>query len=72
MQTSCTPRFFDLGEHRKPELRALAAVAGPQPEDVAFTVAGHPDRDIHRPVGDLPVTDLDHDRVDEDDGVNPV
>ena len=50
---------LDLGEHRQPELRALAAVAGPQPEDVAFAGAGDPDRDVDRPVGDLAVADLD-------------
>ena len=33
-----------LGEHLQPELRALAAVAGPQPEDVPFPVHGDPDR----------------------------
>jgi hypothetical protein len=30
------------------------------------------DRRVERPVGDLPVADLDHDRVDEDRGVDLV
>ena len=54
-----------VGEHAHPELRALAAGAGPQPEDVLVAVQGDPDRGVDRPVGDLPVADLDHDRVDE-------
>ena len=34
---------LDLGQHLQPELGALAAVAGPQPEDVALTVDGDAD-----------------------------
>jgi hypothetical protein len=53
---------LDLGEHRQPELRTLAAVAGPQSEDVALTGAGDPDGHVDRPVGrHLPVADLDED-----------
>ena len=55
-----------VGEHAHPELRALTAGAGPQPEDVALAGQADPDRGVERPVGDLPVADLDHDRVDED------
>src|SRR3954453_12852488 len=54
-----------LGEHRQPELGALPTVARPQPQDVAFPGAGDPDRDVDRPVGDLTITDLDEDRIDE-------
>ena len=54
-----------VGQHRHPELRALTAGAGPQPEDVPLAVEGDPDRGVERPVRDLPVADLDHDRVDE-------
>ena len=43
---------------------------GPQPEDVAFAVQADTDRGVDGPVGDLPVADLDHDRVDEDRGVD--
>ena len=35
-------------------------------------VQGDPDRGVDRPVGDLPVADLDHDRVDEDRRVDLV
>ena len=35
---------LDLGEDLQPELGALAAVAGPQPEDVPLPVHGDPDR----------------------------
>lgn len=55
----------DLGEDLRPELGALAAVTGPQAQDVAFTL--HTDRDggVDPPVGDLAVADLHVDRVDE-------
>jgi hypothetical protein len=56
---------LDLGEHRQPELGAFATVAGPQPEDVALAGTGDSDRDVDGSVGDLPITDLDEDRIDE-------
>jgi len=56
---------LDLGEHVQPELRSVSAVAGPDPEDVAFAVHGDPDRHVERLVRDLAVADFDHDRVDE-------
>ena len=59
-----------VGEHGHPELRAFSALPGPQPEDVAFAVQADTDGGVDGPVGDLPVTDLDHDRVDEDRGVD--
>ena len=48
---------LQLGEHPEPVLRALPAVTNPQPQDVAFTGGSNPDRDVDRPVGDLPITD---------------
>ena len=60
----------EVGQHAHPELRALTAGAGPQPEDVLLPGQGDPDRGIDRPVRDLAVADLDHDRVDEDRGVD--
>ena len=55
-----------MAKDREPELRSFAAVAGPQPEEVALALDGDPDDHIDRPADDLPVADLDHDRVDED------
>jgi hypothetical protein len=63
---------LDLGQHREPELRALPAIAGPQPEDVALTAAGDSDRHVDRAVHDLPVADLDHDGVDEHHRIDPI
>ena len=68
----CDAAVLQLGQHLQPELRALAAVAGPQAEDVAFPVHGDPDDHIDRLVPDLPVADLDHDRVDEDHRIDRV
>ena len=41
-------------------------MTGPQPQNVPLAIDGDADGDVDRPVGDLAVTDLDHDRVDED------
>src|SRR5450759_3544694 len=57
---------LQLGQHRHPELRRLTVtVAGQHPQDVLVPVHVDPDRGVHRPVTDLPVADLDHNRVDE-------
>src|SRR5690606_23495480 len=71
MHTSATPRFLISVSTASQELRAFPAVAGPQPQDVAFTVDGHPDRDVDRSVGDLTVADLDVDGVDEHHRIHP-
>ena len=63
---------LQLGQHLQPELGAFAAVTGPQPEDVAFPAHGDPDDHIDRLVADLPVADLDHDRVDEDHRIHRI
>ncbi len=63
---------LDLGEDLQPVLGALAAGADPQPENVAFAIDGHTDRCVDRPVGDLAVADLDHDRVDEHDRIHTI
>ena len=55
-----------VGQHTHPELRALTAGAGPQPQHVLLPGQADPDRRIDGPIGDLAVTVLDHDRVDED------
>jgi hypothetical protein len=54
----------------QPVLGALAAVTGPQPEDVAGAIDGDRQRDVDRPVGDLAVADLHVDGVQEDDRVD--
>ena len=62
-----------VGQHAHPELRRLpAAVAGPQPEHVPVPAQVDPDRGVERLVADLPVADLDVDRVDEDRRVHPL
>ena len=42
-----------------------ANARSPHPQDVLVAIQVDPDRGAHRPVTDLVVTDLDHDRVDE-------
>src|SRR4029450_8208117 len=58
---------LQVGQHSHPELRRLPATAGagPQPEHVSVRVQVDPDGGVERPVADLPVADLDVDRVDE-------
>jgi hypothetical protein len=63
---------FDLGQHVQPIFGAFSALAYPQTEDVAFAIHRDRQHNIDRPVGDLPVADLDPDRVDEDDWVDRV
>ena len=63
---------LQLRQHLQPELRPLTTVAGPQPENVAFTVHGDPDDHVDRLVPDLPVTDFHHDRVDEQHRIDRV
>lgn len=75
MQTSAIPRFFssvstDSTDSQK--LGALAAVAGPQAEDVAFAVHSDADGCVDGSVGDLPVADLHHDGVEGDDRVDAI
>ena len=55
-----------------PVLGAFDAVACPQPENVAFAVDVHADSHIDRPVGDLTLTGLDVDGVDEHHRVHPL
>jgi hypothetical protein len=66
------PRFLISVSHLEPELRAfpVAVFPGPQAQDVPHAVARHGQGDADRPVGDLPVADLDVDRVDEHDRVD--
>jgi hypothetical protein len=44
----------DLGEHTEPELGAFAAVAGPEPEDVAFAIGGDRDGGVEGRLATLP------------------
>ena len=59
--TSRGPRPADVGEHAHPKLGAIPG-AGPQPKDVLLPVQGDTDGGVDRPVRDLPVPDLHHDR----------
>ena len=65
----CLSRQVDI-------LRPRVAPSPPEPAHSPrmsrSPVERHPDRGIKRPVGDLAVTDLDHDRVDEDRRVDLV
>lgn len=61
-----TPSQIADGDSHVDHAAVLTSVASPQPEDVAFTGHRHADHDVDRTVGDLPVTDLDVQGVDED------
>jgi len=63
---------LDLGQHGQPELGALAAVPGPQAQDVPLAVHGDADHHVDGPVGNLPVADLDHDGVHEQHRVDAI
>jgi hypothetical protein len=63
---------LDLGEDVQPVLGALAAVAGPQPQDFAPALSSDGQGDIDGPVGDRAVADLHVDGVDEDDRIDRV
>ena len=63
---------LQLGEDLQPEPGAFGAVAGPDPEDVAFSVHGHAHDDVERRVAHLPVADLHHDRIDEEHRIERV
>lgn len=57
---------LDLGEDVQPVLGALAAVAGPQPQDLPPALGGDRQGHVDRPVGDRAVTNLHVDGVNED------
>ena len=59
-----------VGQDTHPELRALTTSAGPEAQDVLLPGQSDTDRGIDRPVRDLTIADLDHDRVNEDRRVN--
>src|SRR6185437_5673066 len=61
-----------VGQHAHPELGALAADTHPQAQHVLAAVHGDADGGVYGPVGDLPVPDLDHDRVDEHRDVHAI
>ena len=54
-----------LGQAGHPVFGALSASADPHAEDVTLTGEVDPDRDVDGPVGDLAVSDLDVDGVDQ-------
>ena len=55
-----------------PILGAFAAVTRPQPENVTFAVDVNADSHIYRPVGDLTLTGLDVDGINEHHRVHPI
>ena len=66
---SCLPGALGgepAGDQAHLELRALTAtISGPQTEHVAVPGQVDPDRGVERLVADLPVADLEVDRVDQ-------
>lgn len=64
---------LQIGKDPKPVLGALASLAScPQSEDVAVALRRDRQRNVDRAVGDLAVTDLHVDAVDEQDRVDAV
>lgn len=63
---------LDLGEDVHPVLGALAAVAGPQPEDVPPAFGGDRECDVDGPVRNRTITDFHVDCVDEDHRIDRV
>ena len=62
----------DLGAYVQPLLGTFRAVTGPDPQDVSLATDPHTADHVEGIVGDLAVTDLDDDSVDEDHRVDPV
>ncbi|GAA4391117.1 hypothetical protein GCM10023153_08640 [Ornithinibacter aureus] len=55
-----------IGEHVHRLLRALpTGGADPHPQHVPLTLEGDAHGHVHRPVPDVAVTDLEHDRIDQ-------
>ncbi|GAA0270604.1 hypothetical protein GCM10010302_05210 [Streptomyces polychromogenes] len=63
---------LDLGENVHPVLGALAAVAGPQPENVQPPLGRDRQGHVNGPVGNRAVTNLHVDGVNEDHGIDGV
>src|SRR5690349_19019599 len=56
---------LQVDQYAHPTLRALTTRAHPQAQDVLVAVHRDPDGGVDRPVGDLPLADLDVEGVDE-------
>ena len=69
---SVTPAVLDVGKNTHPKLCPLTSGPGPEAKDVLLALQGHADRRINRPVGDLAITNLDHDCVDEDGRIHGI
>jgi hypothetical protein len=61
-----------LGEHVQPVLGTFAAVTGPDAQDVTVAIDGDGHDHVDRPVGDLTISDLDVDGVDEHDRIHRI
>ncbi len=64
--------ILQLGEDLQPVFGTLAAVAGPDPEDVASALDRDGHRNIDGPVGYLAIANLHVDGVHEDHGVDAI
>ena len=69
---SLTPRFLSSVSTRIQNFAPSPPAPAHSPRMSLLAVEGDPDRGVDRPVGDLAVADLDHDRVDEDRRVDLV
>jgi hypothetical protein len=63
---------LQVSEHLQPVLRALAAVARPNTQDVPGALDGDGHDHVDGPVGDLPVPDLHVDGIHEQNGIDTV
>ena len=72
MQTSWTPRFLISVSTASQNFAPSPPSPAHNPRMSRSPLQVDPDRHVDRPVGDLPVADLHHDRVDEHHRVHPV
>src|SRR6478736_5452037 len=72
MHTSWTPRFFSSVSTCSQNFAPSPPSPAHSPKMVAFAAHRHAYDDVDRFVPDLPVADLHHQRVDEDDRIHRV
>src|SRR3954470_16536753 len=70
--TSATPRLLRSVRTASQNFAPSPTGPGPQAEDVVLPGQTDPDRGVDRPVRDLTITHLDHDRVEKDHRIDAV